>query len=77
MVRSGPTLGQDHEVSLHYPDHLPIALLPVSPQVDTELREVEEVIILTCHRAPLGTRPTIVRTYEPLLCSGPHFCPGI
>ena len=36
-------------MSLHYPDHLPIALLPVSPHVHTELREVEEVIILTCH----------------------------
>ena len=43
------------------------------PQVDTELREVE-VIILTCHRAPLGTRPTVVRTFEPLLCSGSRFC---
>ena len=34
-------------MSLHYPDHLPIALLPVSPHVHTELKEVN---ILTCHR---------------------------
>ena len=78
-----PDLGQDHEMSLHYPDHWSPASEPPMSHVHMELRSRRRNylnlpppvgVTPVSHRGPPGTRPTEKRTHEPLLYFGAHIC---